>query len=101
MVRKWHHALDSPGRMVRMLLLDFSKAFDTADHRILLDKLSKLGLPNFIIEWITAFLCDRKHSVKIGQVKSEWAGMNAGVPQGTLLGSVGFFVSHKRSQNVM
>ena len=59
-------------------------------HVILLDKLSRLGLPNFIIEWITAFLCDRKHRVKIGHEKSEWAGMNARVPQGTLLGPVGF-----------
>ena len=38
--------------------------------------------------------------MKIGQVNSEWAGMNGGVPQGTLLGPVGLFVSHKRSQNV-
>ena len=75
MVHKWHHELDSPGRMVRILLLHFSKAFDRVDHRILLDKLSRLGLPNFIIEWITAFLCDRKHR-EIIQVKSECSGMN-------------------------
>ena len=81
--------------MVGILLLHFAKASDRVDHRILLGKLSRHGAPNLIIEWITAFLCDRKRRVKLGQVESEWGGcgVNAGMPQGTLLGP-GSFLFH-------
>jgi len=41
---------------VRCLILDFTKAFDTVDHVILLHKLSQLSLPGFAINWICSFL---------------------------------------------
>lgn len=42
LVHKWQQALESPGRMVRVLLLDFSKAFDRVDHTILMNKLASI-----------------------------------------------------------
>ena len=39
--------------------------------------------PNFIVRWITKFLFQRKQRVKVGHCVSQWAEVNAGVPQGT------------------
>ena len=50
------------------------------------------GLPNFLIKWVTAFLTNRQQRVKIGNTTSDWKHIKAGVPQGTLLGPVGFLL---------
>ena len=45
---------------VRCLMIDFSRAFDVVNHVIwiLLHKLSKLNLPDYIVNWIVSFLTD-------------------------------------------
>ena len=83
-------ALDSSGTNIRVLLVDFSKAFDRVDHHILLTKCASLGLPNFITKWLASFLCQRKQQLKIGSVNSKSTIINAGVPQGTIFGPIGF-----------
>ena len=90
LVHEWKYALDTPGTMIRILLVDFSKAFDIVDHHTLLAKFTSLGLPNFIIKWLIYFLCQRKQRVKIGNVKSDFVTIIAGVPQGTIFGLIGF-----------
>lgn len=92
LIHQWQSALDTPGKMVRVVMLDFSKAFDRVDHAILLRKFTNLGLPNFLVKWLTSFLCQRQQRVKIGSHMSDWAKINAGVPQGTLTGPVGFLL---------
>ena len=47
LVHKWKYAVETPGTIVRILLVDFSKAFDRVDHHILMTKCASLGLPNF------------------------------------------------------
>ena len=44
---------------VRCLMIDFSKAFDTVNHVILLSKLVKFDLPGIVINWICSFLTAR------------------------------------------
>ena len=88
----WLAALETQGKVVRIIFLDFQKAFDRVDHHILLNKLANTGMPNFLITWITSFLCERQQRVKVGDVRSEWTGVNAGVPQGTLIGPVTFLL---------
>ena len=63
-------------------MIDFSKAFDRIDHNILLMKLSNLDVPPIC----AIFLQDRQFRVKLGEVRSNWKQINAGVPQGTILG---------------
>ena len=49
---------------VRCLCIDFSKAFDIADHGVLAQKLAGFGLPEQIYMWILSFLSDRSQQVK-------------------------------------
>ena len=86
MTHKWYEATDVLNNYVRVVLLDFSKAFDLINHHILLDKLITNGVPAHIVRWLAAFLLDRQQQVKIGNIYSRTGSPNGGVPQGTLSG---------------
>jgi hypothetical protein len=75
-----------------MLLCDFSKAFDLVDHTIVVDKLASLGVHDSLVKWCANFLSQRTQCVKIGKISSDVAEINAGCPQGTLLGPLAFVV---------
>ena len=49
----------------RLLVLDYSKAFDTVDHTILLRKLASTRVPGFLVNWFTAFFSGRQQCTKI------------------------------------
>ena len=83
-------ATDTPKQNVRVLLLDFSKAFDHVDHHILLDKWSQSGAPDFMLKWKHSFLLDRQHRVKIKDNVSSWKSPSGGTPQGTKSGAKDF-----------
>ena len=70
----------------RILLVDFSKAFDHIDHETVLKKLHNNGVDNILIQWFRGFLTDRKQRVVVGEHSSEWKSVSGGVPQGTLSG---------------
>ena len=80
------------GSVVACATCNVSKAFDRVDHSLLLEKFGNLGLPDFLVRWLTSFLCQRRQKDKLGSAQSEWATINAGVPQGTVLGPVGFLL---------
>ena len=54
-------------KFVHCLLIDFSKAFDSVDHIIMINKLKSLKISDNVIQWIVSFLMDRKQFVKMGQ----------------------------------
>ena len=86
MTHRWYEATDLLNTYVRVVMLDFSKAFDLINHHILLEKLTNSGLPRHIVRWIGAFLLDRSQKVMIGSNCSRSGSPNGGVPQGTLSG---------------
>ena len=47
MLHHWHSAVDK-GNYVRIVFIDFAKAFDHVDHNILVAKLVALALPDTI-----------------------------------------------------
>jgi hypothetical protein len=86
MLQNWAKATDGTGNSVRVLLVDYRKAFDLVDHSILIDKICQLPIPIYIINWLISFLCGRKQRVKLARdCVSEWGNVPSGVPQGTKL----------------
>ena len=84
-------ALDD-GFMTRAVALDISKAFDKVWHRGLLLKLSKNGISGNVLGIIESFLSNRSLNVVINGQKSKAHSINAGVPQGSLLGPTLFLL---------
>ena len=52
------------------LFLDFSKAFDTVNHEILLSKLEKYGIPEMALLWFNNYLQNRSQYLKINDITS-------------------------------
>jgi hypothetical protein len=67
-----------------MLILDFSKAFDTVPHKRLLKKLEPYGINGNILSCLEAWLTQREQQVTIEGDKSSTAKVTSGVPQGTV-----------------
>ena len=81
----WHQALDS-SESVRVIFIDYAKAFDHVDHSILVRKLYNFNVPQFLIRWLCSFLTNRMQRVKLSEYFSEWLTLKGSMPQGTWLG---------------
>lgn len=92
LVHQWLLATETPKTGVRSCMIDFSKAFDRIDHNVLIRKLQCFNVPPVLLNWCASFLQNRQQRVKLGQFRSSWKSINAGVPQGTKLGPLFFLV---------
>ncbi|XP_020298494.1 uncharacterized protein LOC109862770 [Pseudomyrmex gracilis] len=72
--------------------IDLTKAFDTVNHGILLEKLYNYGIREQAYRLILSYLTDRQQRVKINSVYSEYNIIDTEVSQGIILGPLLFIM---------
>ena len=83
-------ALDK-GEEAILLLLDYSSAFDTIHHDVLIQRLrERFGIQNLSLNWFRSYITNRSQSVVIDQYESATHFPSQGVPQGSVLGPLAF-----------
>ena len=86
------------GMYTLALFLDLSKAFDTLEHKVLLDKMYRYGIRGSSLNWFKSYLENRKIRVKCqvassGKLEySDYQIVNYGTPQGSCLGPYIFLI---------
>ena len=85
MIDVWLEALEDE-EISAVVMLDMSAAFDVVDHGILLAKLKLFGLDNDAVSWFHSYLSCRTQQVFIDGSFSDTQKLEAGVPQGSILG---------------
>ena len=88
-IEDWRKALDNDEK-VGCIMIDLSKAFDCLPHGLLIAKLHAYGISSKACELILHYLKNRKQTVKIGNLRSEWLNLKTGVPQGSIFGPLLF-----------
>ena len=74
-----------------LVLLDFTKAFQSVDHEILLAKLkSNFKFKSAPVTWMRSYLTGRSQSIRCNDSRSPWAPLSCGVSQGTVLAPILF-----------
>ena len=85
-MNKTHQEIDK-GRVILLIMLDLSAAFDTVVHDLLLNRLKyRFGINGVVWNWFQSYLKARRQKVVVNGVFSNEGLVDVGVPQGSILG---------------
>ena len=74
------------------IFIDLSKAFDTVDHELLLQKLELYRIKNNNQKWFQSYLSNRKQFIKFNNESTNLEIIRYGIPQGSILGPLLFLI---------
>lgn len=83
---------------VILVQVDYSKAFDTLQHDILLHNLENTGIRGPLLEWSKDYLSDRSYRVKVGSEYSNAETVKQGTAQGSVIGPI-HYLAHVNDLN--
>ena len=76
---------------IDVVYFDFSKAFDSVNHDLMLQKLKQFyGIDGRLLKFIRNYLSGREQCVIMDSIKSTYKSVTSGVPQGSILGPILF-----------
>ena len=90
MVDSWLKALNA-GKLVGCVMVDFRKAFDLADHQILLKKLRSYKCSDTCLSLFKSYLFNRSERVAMNNELATSSVVNCRVPKGSILGPLLFY----------
>ena len=91
LIDKWLSAINNE-ELTGAVFLDFKKAFDLVDHKILLKKLHIYLRDRNTLSFLESYLEDRKQFVSLNCKTSNIGSLTCGVPQGSILGPILFCI---------
>ena len=92
LLHNWYQALEKPKTVIRVLFLDFSKAFDLINYNKLLKDMKSLCVTDARRPWIASYLKGRRQKTKLGNVISNFEEVNGGISQGSKIDLLAFVI---------
>ena len=79
-------------RVIRIVFLDFRKAFDLIDHNKLLETIKEMVVRSVLIRWFASYLNERSHFTQFGKEASDFVNVTGDAPQISKLGPIAFVI---------